>query len=80
MSDLMTPRYWRGSIPVRCDLTDIVRGKHDISGEFVDGRTTRGPWAIMCLKCSRVYGVGAGTGSGQHYKRQENGRWLKIDG
>jgi len=30
-----------------------------------DGKTKMGPWANMCDKCFRVYGVGLGTGCGQ---------------
>ena len=69
-----------GSAPVVCDLADIKPGKHDIRENFIDGRTTMGPWANMCLLCARVYGVGIGKGKGQHYQRQEDGRWLKVAG
>jgi hypothetical protein len=34
---------------------------------FVDGRTTMGPWALMCCRCFEMYGVGLGTGKGQKY-------------
>ena len=80
MEELKTKRYWRGSAPVKCDLSEHKPGKHDIGNNFIDGKTTMGPWAIMCLRCSRMYGVGVGTGRGQHYQKQEDGQWLKIDG
>lgn len=32
----------------------------------VDGRTTHGPWAAMCLGHYRNYGVGLGVGMGQY--------------
>lgn len=48
----------------KCDLC-----KRDISKEaFVDGRTTFGPWALMCTYCHTLYGVGLGTGFGQVYE------------
>jgi hypothetical protein len=31
----------------------------------VNGKTTAGPWANMCLPCFREFGVGLGVGSGQ---------------
>lgn len=43
---------------------------------FVDGKTMMGPWADMCLKCHRFYGVGLGTGKGQKY--DANG--VKVEG
>ena len=43
---------------------------------FIDGKTTYGPWGIMCEKCFKVYGIGLGTGKGQKY--DENG--IKIEG
>jgi hypothetical protein len=80
MNELNTKRYWMGSGPAKCDLSDIAPGKHDINTKFVDGKTKMGPWAIMCLRCARERGVGIGQGKGQLYEYQENGKWLKIDG
>jgi hypothetical protein len=49
----------------KCDLC-----KWDISKEcFIDGRTTYGPWALMCESCHGLYGVGLGTGRGQKYDK-----------
>lgn len=31
----------------------------------VDGKTNRGPWANMCDKHFKLYGLGLGTGLGQ---------------
>ena len=64
---------WLGAPPERCDIC------HErIKDEFVDGRTVRGPWGILCPKCHPRYGVGEGTGRGQRYRRLEpNGRFIK---
>jgi len=43
---------------------------------YVDGKTTRGPWATMCLPCYKTHGVGLGTGKGQRYN--EAGK--KVEG
>lgn len=34
---------------------------------FVDGKTTRGPWALMCHPCFRRNGIGLGCGKGRAY-------------
>lgn len=81
MDELTPKRFWMGSAPVRCDLTDTnTSADHDLSKEFVDGATRMGPWAIMCARCARMRGVGIGRGMGQRYQRQEDGRWLKVAG
>ena len=53
---------WSGTLPTTCDL---CKGK--LKKEFIDGRTTFGPWAIMCKKCFQISGVGLGLGKGQKY-------------
>lgn len=52
---------WQGDPPHKCDLcqTEI--------DAFVDGRTQKGFWAIMCVFCALEYGVGLGEGKGQLY-------------
>lgn len=71
------PVYWRGSTPVKCDLCDQpLDGK-----KFVDGSTKpQGTWGILDLRCHRIHGNGLGTGRGQLYERQDDGRYLKIEG
>jgi hypothetical protein len=67
--------FWIGSEIEKCDIC-----KMKIWSFFVDGKTSHGPWGILCPSCHRIYGVGLGTGRGQKYERQEDGRWLKIEG
>lgn len=69
------PVYWVGVSPTECDI-----GGEKIRKSFVDGRTKMGPWANMCLKCSREHGVGVGQGKGQLYQKQADNRWLKTQG
>jgi len=66
--------YWHGFI----DTCDICRG--GITTQFVDGKTMYGPWGILCLSCHKEKGLGLGTGRGQRYVLQEDGRWLKVEG
>lgn len=75
--------YYMSPAPMTCDLLGTIPGLHDDigkHGEFVDGRTQMGPWANMCMTCHRRHGVGLGTGKGQRYTRQADGRWLKTGG
>lgn len=79
MSDAK-PKYWMGDDPIKCDLSDAMPGRHGDMTVFVDGRMAGGSWANMCSICHAKYGVGLGTGRGQQYMKQENGRWLKTAG
>lgn len=66
--------YWTGPVPALDDFGAPIR---DV---FVDGKTFAGPWAIMAPMSHALYGVGLGTGRGQKYEKQSDGRWLKIAG
>lgn len=71
-----SPFYWIGEVPP-CDFCG-----RPIADEFVDARTKSGPWAIMCPSCHRTYGVPQtlGLGVGQRYRRQPDGKFLKVEG
>lgn len=46
-----------------------------------DAKTRMGPWANMAPSSFRTYGLGRlGTGFGQKYEKQADGRWLKVEG
>jgi hypothetical protein len=48
---------------------------------MIDGMTRMGPWANMSEQSFRRYGTGKlGPGFGQKYAKQENGKWLKVEG
>jgi hypothetical protein len=70
----MTERYWIGSVGPKDDFGQ------KIEDEFIDGHTAMGPWAIMTPSSHRIYGFGLGTGRGQRYERQADGKWLKVEG
>ena len=70
-------KYWIGTVGM--DEKDDFG--FPLDGEFIDGRTRFGPWAIMSLGSWKNNGVGKlGTGFGQRYKKQPDGRWLKVEG
>lgn len=67
--------YWQSAVGETDDFGD------SISDEFIDGRTVHGPWALMTPKSFRLHGIGRlGTGAGQRYEKQADGRFLKVDG
>lgn len=55
-------KKWMSEKPTSCDICHNPLGP-----TFVDGKTNRGPWGILCGTCFRYYGVGLGTGKGQMY-------------
>jgi len=69
-------KYWYGSDPVKCDYC-----QEKFNGKFIDGRMHNySTWLRMCSACHEEVGVGLGTGKGQEYTLQPNGRWLKTAG
>jgi hypothetical protein len=57
--------------------------KSPILDDIVDGKTKHGPWALMSLASWHEHsGTGGrlGLGLGQRYRRQADGRWLKVEG
>lgn len=48
----------------KCDICPLV-GQTPARPAAIDGATTQGPWAYMCVPCFEVHGVGLGLGKGQ---------------
>ena len=68
-------KYWLSAVGKTDDFGDAIRG------EFIDGATKQGPWALMTPKSWKTHGKGKlGTGYGQRYEYQTNGKWLKVEG
>ena len=66
MSRLAKPkRKWFGTWPANCDFCKVDLRTTEL---FVDGRTQKGPWALMCPDCHEIHGVGTGLGCGQAYE------------
>lgn len=65
---------WLSPPPACCEICGLV-----IKDEFVDGKTTYGPWACMCMMCHRDQRFGFGLGKGQHFKF-DGKHWLKVKG
>jgi hypothetical protein len=71
----MNPVYWLSPLGDKDDFGDTF----DV--EMIDGKTRGGPWANMTPASWKRYGIGRlGMGYGQRYKKQPNGRWLKVEG
>ena len=72
----MSKRYWAGFVSPKDNFGDTI------TDEFIDAPTKRGPWALMTpasWKLHRRFSV-LGTGYGQKYRKQVDGRWLKVAG
>jgi len=68
-------KYWMGNVQKQDDFGD------EIVDVFIDGKTNQGPWGFMTPESWKKHGVGKlGTGFGQKYKKQDDGKWLKIEG
>jgi hypothetical protein len=67
-------KFWNGDPPARCDVD-----QKPITTVFVDAATRQG-WGILCPGCHKTHGCGLGTGKGQEYTKQPDGRWRKTGG
>lgn len=68
-------KYWMSPVGDRDDFN--VK----IEDTIYDAKTVMGPWALMTPTSFRRYSTGRlGTGYGQKYERQSDGRWLKVEG
>jgi hypothetical protein len=73
--DVPHKKYWAGSPGSKDDFGGPI---HET---FYDGKTMQGPWAIMNASNWRLHGCQKlGTGYGQKYEKQDDGRWLKTAG
>jgi len=67
--------WWSGDVPER----DLVG--YPITSVFYDARIGRtGPWAILSHASFLTYECKLGLGFGQKYRKQADGRWLKVKG
>lgn len=65
---------WLGSR--KCDFCHT-----ECRDDLYDARTVYGPWATMCAECFETYGAGnLGLGRGQHYRKDRNGEFVKVEG
>lgn len=72
------PVYWVNSPGAMLDVCDMCKGS--FGSVMYDARTRTGQWGNLCQACFRRYGSGLGTGKGQMYTKQADGRWLKTGG
>lgn len=68
--------YWAGDIPAVCQLSGRA-----IIDAFIDGSHPRhGSWAIFHPDAFAEIGGRLGTGYGQRYERQADGRFWRVEG
>jgi hypothetical protein len=52
-----------------------------VANVIIDGKTKHGPWALMTPLSWDLHGIGQlGTGLGQRFEKQLDGKWLKVEG
>ncbi len=67
--------YWVSKVP------DVDTYGNPIHDEFVDGKSMgTNQWGLFTPTVYAVIGSGFGTGRGQRYKKQSDGKWLKVEG
>jgi hypothetical protein len=72
---MVEKKFWVGDVPSVSDFGG------NITDEFIDGATRQGPWGLMTPAEFVIHGRGdLGTGRGQRYKKQSDGKWLKVEG
>lgn len=79
MATLPEPVYWLSPVGEKDDFGDVI------GDEVIDGKTVcgGGQWGLMTPDSfMRWSGTGGklGQGLGQRYKKQSDGRWLKVEG
>lgn len=60
---------WVGKEPT-CDVCEHIEGVKGVEA-VVDGKTNRGPWALMCERHFDTHGMGLGTGRGQRLVKRK---------
>ena len=66
--------YWCGQLANACQITQTP-----FDGVMYDAKTRFG-WANICQTTFDAMGCKLGTGLGQKYVQQVDGRWLKVEG
>ena len=65
--------YWMGKIE-KCQICN-----HPFGNTMYDANLRHVSWANVCEPCFNKFGQGLGTGKGQKYERQEDGRWYNNE-
>lgn len=68
------PIYWCGQLANACQIS-----QRPYNGVMYDASTRYG-WANICQETFDELGCKLGTGLGQKYVLQDDGRWLKVEG
>lgn len=72
------PVYWVGGIGKDCQLCDKPYGPLMFDCSLAPIGSTQ--WANVCYACFQENHLRIGTGLGQKYEMQMDGRWLKVGG
>lgn len=72
-----TEKFWLGSPIEKCDL---CHRRMDKLACFYDANVPGESWGNICHGCFTAHRCKLGTGLGQKYSRQPDGKWLKTGG
>lgn len=72
------PIYWLSPL-TNCDWCGTPF-ERVFGAKMYDARSKRGPWGNFCPTCFHLEAGSLGTGHGQEYTYQPDGRWLKTAG
>lgn len=74
--------YWLSPVPSRCETCGTP-----ITNEFIDGKVVINDQnqCVCAIHCNTCFTLGPGigrlgTGLGQRYRKQPNGKWKKVGG
>ena len=69
-------KYWMGLVSLKCEVCSLPLTHRFHDAQLRDFNC----WGNVCDRCHKAYGFGHGTGIGQRYEKQADGRWLKTKG
>ena len=72
---MKTSMYWTSPLPKGCQLSGQPFGEM-----MYDANLPGIGWGNWCHDTFVAGGGKLGTGLGQKYVKQDNGRWLKVEG
>lgn len=73
-------KFWVGQL-TNCDWCSAPFSVAKAGDKMYDAKSLMGPWGNFCARCFPTVTQGKlGTGLGQEYTRQADGKWLKTGG
>ena len=72
----MATVYYTSPVPEQCQICT-----EPMPFVMYDAKVPgHGSWGNICGECFELHGCRLGTGYGQKYSKQSDGKWLKVEG